>query len=69
MKTKLKSWLDKKTLWKNFNYDILDWDYMSLYKCLVFFYISDRDMDKIIYIYKAIKNPVLSTEVSTILKL
>lgn len=62
MKTKLERWLNKKTLWKHFNDDILDWDYMSLYKFLVFFYNSDEDMDKIINIYKAIEKPVLSTE-------
>ncbi|KAE9537020.1 hypothetical protein AGLY_006827 [Aphis glycines] len=62
MKTKLENWLEKKTLWEHFNDDILEWDYMSLYKFLVFFYNSPQDMHKIINIYKAIEKPVLSTE-------
>ncbi|XP_050062263.1 uncharacterized protein LOC114120731 isoform X3 [Aphis gossypii] len=62
MKTKLENWLEKKTLWEHFNDDILEWDYMSLYKFLVFFYNSPQEMHKIINIYKAIEKPVLSTE-------
>lgn len=69
MKTKLEKWLNNRKLWENLMNDILDNDYISLYKFLIFFYNSPEDMDKIINIYKAIEKPVLSTEVSTILKL